>query len=325
MGVRRRSRGACRGRAGGRGACRGPRPATFRASTLSCRWSCGAIICGLPNGTRSSTGWRPWRLPVVNPVALLRWNSDKSYLAELGAKGVPTVATRLTEALTAQDLDDARAAFGVRHAGDQAAGLGRRRRHVQDWPGRRRSRRRAGKRDADPAVDGGDHRRGRIFADVLRRRLQPCDRQDGRRPATSASSRISAEPSCRASRRRAASAWPEPRSPPRPRSAAYARVDMIADADGQLRIMELELIEPSLWLEHAPDGGAVICRRDRLSRRSRDRTAIGGSPKSDWAGVGASSRATSIAATSAFNGWPLVCASSSNAAQKIGSRLIEVW
>ena len=41
-----------------------------------------------------------------------------------------------------------------------------------------------------------------------------------------------------------------------PAPAAYARVDMIADANGQLRIMELELIEPALWLEHAPDGGA---------------------------------------------------------------------
>ena len=41
-----------------------------------------------------------------------------------------------------------------------------------------------------------------------------------------------------------------------PAEAAYARVDMVAGDDGQLQIMELELIEPSLWLEHAPDGGA---------------------------------------------------------------------
>src|SRR3546814_15807518 len=49
-------------------------------------------------------------LPVVNPVPVLRWNSDKAYLAELGAKGVavvPTVevaapdAPSLAEALTA--------------------------------------------------------------------------------------------------------------------------------------------------------------------------------------------------------------------------------
>src|SRR3546814_11838724 len=32
-------------------------------------------------------------LPVVNPVPVLRWNSDKAYLDELGAKGVAVVPT----------------------------------------------------------------------------------------------------------------------------------------------------------------------------------------------------------------------------------------
>ena len=41
-----------------------------------------------------------------------------------------------------------------------------------------------------------------------------------------------------------------------PAEAVYARVDMIADEAEMLRIMELELIEPALWLQHAPDGGA---------------------------------------------------------------------
>jgi hypothetical protein len=40
-----------------------------------------------------------------------------------------------------------------------------------------------------------------------------------------------------------------------PAAASYARVDMVRDGQGQLAIIELELIEPSLWLQHAPDGG----------------------------------------------------------------------
>ncbi len=40
-----------------------------------------------------------------------------------------------------------------------------------------------------------------------------------------------------------------------PAKASYARVDMIRDQDGRLAIIELELIEPALWLQHAPDGG----------------------------------------------------------------------
>ncbi len=49
---------------------------------------------------------------VLNPVPLLRWNSDKRYLAELGGKGIATIATRLAAALDEADLDEARAEFG---------------------------------------------------------------------------------------------------------------------------------------------------------------------------------------------------------------------
>jgi len=38
-----------------------------------------------------------------------------------------------------------------------------------------------------------------------------------------------------------------------PAKAVYARVDMIRDGSGGLAIIELELIEPALWLQHAPD------------------------------------------------------------------------
>ena len=33
---------------------------------------------------------------------------------------------------------------------------------------------------------------------------------------------------------------------------------MVGDAQGKLHIMELELIEPSLFLHHAPDKGAAF-------------------------------------------------------------------
>jgi glutathione synthase/RimK-type ligase-like ATP-grasp enzyme len=54
-----------------------------------------------------------------------------------------------------------------------------------------------------------------------------------------------------------------------PAPATYARVDIVPDDSGALMIMELELIEPSLFLEHAPDGGASFTR----SILSRARTA----------------------------------------------------
>ncbi|MGB5078402.1 MAG: hypothetical protein WBO17_13065, partial [Sphingorhabdus sp.] len=41
---------------------------------------------------------------------------------------------------------------------------------------------------------------------------------------------------------------------------AYARVDLLRDGDGNFRLMELELIEPSLFLSLAPDAGAAFAR-----------------------------------------------------------------
>jgi glutathione synthase/RimK-type ligase-like ATP-grasp enzyme len=45
-----------------------------------------------------------------------------------------------------------------------------------------------------------------------------------------------------------------------PGHATYARVDIVPDEDGVLRIMELELIEPSLFLHYASDGGSQFAR-----------------------------------------------------------------
>jgi hypothetical protein len=40
---------------------------------------------------------------------------------------------------------------------------------------------------------------------------------------------------------------------------------MVRDPDGELAIIELELIEPALWLQHAPDGGASFASALRSS------------------------------------------------------------
>jgi len=46
---------------------------------------------------------------------------------------------------------------------------------------------------------------------------------------------------------------------------AYARVDMARGADGQPLLMELEIVEPSLYLDRAPDRASTlvdaVCRQ----------------------------------------------------------------
>jgi hypothetical protein len=49
--------------------------------------------------------------PMINPPALLRWNGDKSYLAELADRGVSTVPTLAVEACCDADLEEARRRF----------------------------------------------------------------------------------------------------------------------------------------------------------------------------------------------------------------------
>jgi len=198
-------------------------------------------------------------LPVANPVAVLHWNSDKAYLAELGAKGVAVVPTVEVAALDETGLAEVRAALGVEEV------------------------------VIKPAISGGADGTHRLAADApvpgdalgerrLVQPLMPGILTDGefslfffdgkfshaivKRPA-SGDFRVQEqfggrETSWDASD--AAQALAAAALAAAPALPVYARVDMVGDAAGKLHIMELELIEPSLFLHHAPDRGAAFGR-----------------------------------------------------------------
>ena len=197
------------------------------------------------------------RLPVVNPVPVLRWNSDKAYLGELGAKGVAVVPTVEVDALDDASLTEAMSELM------------------------------AGEIVIKPAISGGADGTHRIApgapipADALgaRRLVQPLmpgiltegeyslfffagkfSHAIVKRPAAG-DFRVQEQFGGReepwnasdAAQTLAAAALAAAPAPP-----VYARVDMVGDAAGKLHIMELELIEPSLFLHHAPDKGAAF-------------------------------------------------------------------
>lgn len=196
-------------------------------------------------------------LPVVNPVPVLRWNSDKAYLAELGAKGVAVVPTVEVEALDDAGLAEAMAELAT----DEIV--------------------------IKPAISGGADGTHRIMpgapipADAVGQRrlvqpLMPGILTDGeyslfffggkfshaivKRPASGDfrvqeqfGGRETARDASDAAQALAFAALTAAPAPP-----VYARVDMVGDAAGTLHIMELELIEPSLFLHHAPDKGAAF-------------------------------------------------------------------
>jgi glutathione synthase/RimK-type ligase-like ATP-grasp enzyme len=193
-------------------------------------------------------------VPTLNPVPLLRWNSDKRYLAELGAQGVATIPTRLAEALDEAALDDARVSFGdelvIKPPVSAAADGTHRIRPGASVPAEARGRTMMIQPFLRAVADEGEYSVmlfGGEFSHAIVKRPKAGDYRV--QPHLGGTEVPCAPPEGAIELASAALAAA-------PAKAAYARVDMVRDNEGKLAIIELELIEPSLWLQHAPDGGA---------------------------------------------------------------------
>jgi glutathione synthase/RimK-type ligase-like ATP-grasp enzyme len=197
-------------------------------------------------------------LPMVNPPELLRWNSDKAYLAELGAAGVPTVPTVAVLACSTDDLEEARRSFGtdwlVIKPPVSASAMGAHRiGPSDDVPADSRGRPMILQPLVEEVSRTGEFSLmlfdGKFSHAVLKKprsgdfRVQEYHGGETRACAVPPAGAIEL-----AERALAAA----------PAAATYARVDIVPDSEGRLMIMELELIEPALFLDHAPDGGAAF-------------------------------------------------------------------
>ena len=197
------------------------------------------------------------RLPVINPPALLRWNSDKAYLAEFDARGVPTVHTMAVEALDEHALAEARTRFDcaelVVKPPVSASATGTYRIGANDSVPADAAGQRMLIQPFMPSVASEGEYSILLFDDQFSHAIVKRPRDgDFRVQPHLGGSEVSCDPPPGSIdlARAALAAAPAP--------ATYARVDMIADEEGELRIMELELIEPSLWLDLAPDKGAAF-------------------------------------------------------------------
>lgn len=195
----------------------------------------------------------------INPVPVLRWNSDKAYLADLAAAGVKVVPTRdiavLDDAALALCFGD----FGVDRLVVKPPISGGADGTVLVRQGQALPAAASGKRmlvqPLMPAISAvGEYSLfwfGGQFSHAIVKRPATGDFRvqeqfGGRESAwtpTSSAMNLS----------RAALAAS-------PASPVYARVDMVGDAAGVPHIMELELIEPSLFLNFAPDQGGAFAR-----------------------------------------------------------------
>ena len=195
--------------------------------------------------------------PAINPPALLRWNSVKAYLAELDAVGVPTVHTIAVDALDEHGLREARDRFGcdrlVVKPPVSASATGT----FLLRPGDAVPDDVAGRRMLIQPFMASIAAHGEyslmLFAGRFSHAILKTPKSGDFRvqPHLGGTERPCEAPGGAIALAKAALAVA-------PAEAVYARVDMVADGDGALRIMELELIEPALWLQHAPDKGAAF-------------------------------------------------------------------
>ena len=192
-------------------------------------------------------------IPTLNPVPLLRWNSDKRYLAGLAASGIATIPTRICEALDEDAMAEARAEHGdllVIKPPVSASAHGTYRLGTNDViPAGVRGRPMMIQPFLRSIAEEGEYSImlfGGRFSHAIVKRPKAGDYRV--QPHLGGSEQPCAPPDGAIDLAHAALAAA-------PADAAYARVDLVRDDHGKLAIIELELIEPALWLQHAPDGG----------------------------------------------------------------------
>ncbi len=193
--------------------------------------------------------------PVANPVATLRWNTNKRYLADLADAGAPVIPTLFVERLTDAVIAEAHARFGAELVAKPLVSGG----------AFETVRLRAGQ-----AADGGPSGPAmlqpflpavteegelslfyfdRLFSHAVAKRATGGDFrvqfQFGGEYAPIAPPAAAIEA---AERVLAATTH----------RLVYARVDLLRSRDGGFRLVELEAIEPDLYLQHAPDEGAAF-------------------------------------------------------------------
>ena len=190
---------------------------------------------------------------LANPAAVVRWNTDKRYLADLAAAGVPTVPTSYAAPGESPGLPDgheyvvkptsgAGARFAARYTPGEHATAVRQveRMHAEGFTAMVQPYMRAIDTAGERALQffGGRllhaSRKGAVLAPGT-----PYDARKVAHPGLEPWTPTAAEVAVAEAALAAVPGAAEP---------LYARVDLVDGDDGRPRVMELELVEPNLFL-----------------------------------------------------------------------------
>lgn len=198
--------------------------------------------------------------PVFNPPTLVRWNSQKTYLRDLAAAGVPCIATHW-----AQKTDPAFVASAFE--GLDCAQLVLK---PQIGAGSRNTLRLV--RNAWSSADLIDAPVGPVMAQAFLPAIETFGEVSllyfgGK--FSHAVRKVPPDGGWLANDRRAEITAYVPDTSPlelaaqalaaMPMAPLYARVDLVRDGQGSWALIELEAIEPALYLAHAEDGARALC------------------------------------------------------------------
>lgn len=198
--------------------------------------------------------WREADLAVANPAEVLRWNSDKAYLARLAAKGVPIPPTRWTDRVTQDQVDAAFAETGAPVLIVKPTVSAGAFRTLRLTPGEVLSDAPEGVAMIQPYLKSIETQGetsllffGGRFSHAVNKRPAAGDFRiqvqfGGLYRA------VTPDAAAMALAQQVLAAIDEP--------LLYARIDMARDDDGQWVLMEAELIEPDFYLDHDPANGA---------------------------------------------------------------------
>ncbi|MER6629155.1 hypothetical protein ABT301_13055 [Streptomyces sp. NPDC000987] len=209
---------------------------------------------------------------LANPAEVVRWNTDKRYLSDLAAAGVPVVPTRYLAPGDAPALPDGHeyvvkptSGAGARYAarytpGDHETAV----RHLARLHEERFT---AMVQPYMRGIDADGERALQFFGGRLlhasRKRavLAPGTAYDADKVPHPGLEPWTPTPAELAVAERALAAVPDAAE------LLYARVDLVDGDDGQPRVMELELVEPNLFLFLHPGSTAAV--RDAILAAAR--------------------------------------------------------
>ena len=223
------------------------------------------LVWGYPRAHRQwierVEGWQAEGVHLQNPASVLRWNVDKHYLGRLAERGAPVVPTLYADRVTLAVMEEAAERFGSDRLVAKPQISSTAWQTIRWSPGSALDEGPTGAAMIQPYMPAIETHGeismiyfGSRFSHAIRKRPQPGEFRV--QPEYSGIiTRHEPEPDELEAATRILAAVEEP--------LLYARVDLVRGLDGAPALIELELIEPDLYLGYDPGEGAMFVQAVR--------------------------------------------------------------